>query len=287
MNRPPAYQHYAKDHLAKTMGMSMHHRGVKVTIQSAMWVSDEPGALPLPLENAARLAGIDPRSLRDFQAKCPGHFVEIDGKLVDLTLRAQWEEMRQRQQAQSDAAKRTNEGLAKRRALSASVSGTVSDPSASASASASAKSKSSCPPPADKANDRASQSSPPQAAISIPGMEIAVLLRQRILENNQRAKITEKQVCEWGREADFMLRLDHRTPEEISTLIDWSQRDSFWKTNILSMKTLRRHFDRLTAKMLTNAESGQPAWKRQEQAEEQGSRESWRLISQLAKDVRR
>jgi hypothetical protein len=109
-------------------------------------------------------------------------------------------------------------------------------------------SDSSSPPPADEASLPASHPRETERAVSIPAMELAVLLRQRILENNPKAKITEKQVCEWGREADLMLRRDHRTPEEISALIEWSQRDPFWKTNILSMGKVREKFDQLTMK---------------------------------------
>jgi hypothetical protein len=76
---------------------------------AAMWDSDEPGTLSLPIEIAARSAGLDPRSLRDFMAKSPRCFVEVAGKLVNIKLRAQWQEMQQRHQAQSDAGKRGNE----------------------------------------------------------------------------------------------------------------------------------------------------------------------------------
>jgi uncharacterized protein YdaU (DUF1376 family) len=144
MNKPPAFQHYAKDYLARTMGMSLRHRGIEVSVQSAMWVSDDPGALPLPLDRAARSAGIDPRSLRDFVATWPDRFIESEGKLVDPILRAQWRQMEQRRQAQSDAAHRTNEKLHGKRAgsepLSDSVSGTLTVRSAPAFAPAFASS---------------------------------------------------------------------------------------------------------------------------------------------------
>jgi hypothetical protein len=143
------------------------------------------------------------------------------------------------------------------------------------------KSKSSCPPSADEAN-AAPQLSPSEPRVSIPALEIAVLLRQRILENNGKAKITEKQVCEWGREADLMLRLDHRTPEEVTALIQWSQRDPFWKTNILSMGKLREKFDQLALKRNAEKDAGEPAWRRRERAEEQKQQEGWRVISKLA-----
>ena len=76
------------------------------------------------------------------------------------------------------------------------------------------------------------------------GTRLAHLLRSRMLQNNCRAKITEPQLRNWAREADRMLRLDHRTEQQIEEMIEFSQRDQFWSTNILSMGKLRQHFDR-------------------------------------------
>jgi hypothetical protein len=139
------------------------------------------------------------------------------------------------------------------------------------------KPKSSCSPATNEVNAVASQ-----VSVSPDAMELAVLLRQRILENNGKAKITEKQVCKWGREADLMLRLDHRTPEEVSALIQWSQRDRFWRSNILSMGKLREKFDQLALKRTAEKDASEPPWRGRERAEEQEQQESWRVISKLA-----
>jgi hypothetical protein len=77
--------------------MSSLQVGVWMRVRAAMWMSPEPGTLPLDLsagpkrfDFAAKLARLDPRSLRDFVAKLPRCFAEIDGKLVDQDLREQW-----------------------------------------------------------------------------------------------------------------------------------------------------------------------------------------------------
>jgi hypothetical protein len=88
----------------------------------------------------------------------------------------------------------------------------------------------------------------PDREVSPDGMELACLLRQRVLENNPRALVTEKRVVAWAHVADLMLSKDKRTTEEISGVIAFSQGDDFWKGNILSMKKLREHFDQLTLK---------------------------------------
>ena len=111
MKKAPAFQFYAKDWLssANVRNMSMRHRGVYISVLAAMWDSDEPGTLPLPIKIATRSAGLDPRSLIDFVSKWPQCLVAVDGKLVNQKLRAQLGEIVQRQRALSDAGKNGNE----------------------------------------------------------------------------------------------------------------------------------------------------------------------------------
>lgn len=49
----------------------------------------------------------------------------------------------------------------------------------------------------------------------------------------------------WLVECDRLIRIDGRTPMAIERCIQWSQRDPFWRVNILSMPTLRRQYDKL------------------------------------------
>lgn len=93
-------------------------------------------------------------------------------------------------------------------------------------------------------NDGAPRDLPSEA-----GRRAADFLHLRILHNNPAARITDDQVLKWAGEADAMARLDKRTEQQITEHIDWSQKDQFWRTNILSMGALRRHFDRITMKM--------------------------------------
>ena len=103
----------------------------------------------------------------------------------------------------------------------------------------------------DEENSSPSKRPKPNPAPSDAAIRLADQLRTRIVENNPRAKISDHQVEKWAREADLMLRRDQRTAEEIQTLINWCQADSFWRANILSMGALRKHFDQLTVKMKT------------------------------------
>ncbi|MEW6481880.1 MAG: hypothetical protein AB1397_02595, partial [bacterium] len=74
---------------------------------------------------------------------------------------------------------------------------------------------------------------------------LAILLQKRMLENNPKAKITLSQLQEWSKEVDLMIKMDKRSENEIRQVIEWSQKDTFWHKNILSMKAVRKQFDRL------------------------------------------
>jgi len=51
------------------------------------------------------------------------------------------------------------------------------------------------------------------------------------------------------RSIDFMMRIDNRTEDDIVKIIDWCQKDSFWKSNILSTAKLREKYDQLSVKI--------------------------------------
>lgn len=53
---------------------------------------------------------------------------------------------------------------------------------------------------------------------------------------------------DWANDIRLMREIDGRTHEQICTLFDWANKDSFWFKNILSPRSLRKHFDELTIK---------------------------------------
>jgi hypothetical protein len=73
-----------------------------------------------------------------------------------------------------------------------------------------------------------------------------------MLENNPNSSIikrlTEKRQLDWMNQCRLMRERDGRTPEDIRLMIDFSQTDEFWKSNILSMPKLREKFDQLWLK---------------------------------------
>jgi hypothetical protein len=67
-----------------------------------------------------------------------------------------------------------------------------------------------------------------------------------IFERND--KIKQPNLQTWAKHVDLMLRVDNRSPRDISRIIRWSQSDKFWQNNILSTAKLREHFDKLLLK---------------------------------------
>jgi len=75
------------------------------------------------------------------------------------------------------------------------------------------------------------------------GVEISTFLLNKILERKPDHK--KPSISVWAVHIDRMISIDHRKPDIIRQVIEWSQQDSFWQNNILSTDKLRKQFDRL------------------------------------------
>ena len=73
----------------------------------------------------------------------------------------------------------------------------------------------------------------------------------------------------WLIECERLNRIDGYTHEQIRFIIDWSQRNTFWRSNILSMPTLRKKFDQLRLRSVEehekNRQQAQPPLSRSDQ----------------------
>jgi len=78
--------------------------------------------------------------------------------------------------------------------------------------------------------------------------KLADLLRKKILENNEFAKVP-KDLNAWCDEVRKMIKIDKRNPKEIAQVIVWCQKHPFWRSNILSTKKLREKYDSLVLQM--------------------------------------
>lgn len=73
-----------------------------------------------------------------------------------------------------------------------------------------------------------------------------------IKENNEGFKGDPRK---WDDDFDKLLRIDQRPYEEVARLIQLTQQDSFWKSNILSGKKFREKYDQLLMKLSTQPTS--------------------------------
>jgi predicted phage replisome organizer len=79
-------------------------------------------------------------------------------------------------------------------------------------------------------------------------LELAQYLYQKMLINNPEARKPNFQT--WANDIRLMMEIEKRKPDQIRNMIEWCQKDSFWKTNILSAKKLRDKYDQLRVKAL-------------------------------------
>lgn len=97
----------------------------------------------------------------------------------------------------------------------------------------------------------------PKKQVSDVALRLSEILASMILKNfpNNRTVSNgsrDGSIQKWAVDIDKLIRVDGQTPEEVEQVIEWCQSDSFWKSNILSGSTLRKQWDKLTAKMASD-----------------------------------
>lgn len=85
-------------------------------------------------------------------------------------------------------------------------------------------------------------------------MDLAEHLQKCMLENKPDMKRLSS-LGQWANTIRLMIERDKRELKQIAAVIDWCQKDKFWKTNILSADTLREKFDRLELQMTESLKS--------------------------------
>jgi len=80
--------------------------------------------------------------------------------------------------------------------------------------------------------------------------ELADLLKEKILQNDPKAKVadTKKKQENWADDFRLLIEEDGRSIEEIREVLIWCQEDPFWRSNILSAGKLRKQFTQLRLK---------------------------------------
>ena len=90
----------------------------------------------------------------------------------------------------------------------------------------------------------------PKPSAPDDAIRLASLLFDLISNNNPKAKPkTPADLGRWAADLDKIHRLDNQAWTDIETVLRWSQDDGFWSKNILSGATLRKQWDKLSAKV--------------------------------------
>ena len=99
-----------------------------------------------------------------------------------------------------------------------------------------------------KINDNGAKNKKIFSADSDPYL-LARFLEKNIAENNSKFPQSESQCQRWAKDFDLMIRRDKIDADDIAEVIEWCQKDSFWRSNILSGKKLREKYQQLRMRM--------------------------------------
>lgn len=76
--------------------------------------------------------------------------------------------------------------------------------------------------------------------------ELCEALADHIVANGKKVRPTITKA--WRDAARLLLDRDDEPLDEVRKVLDWSQRDDFWRTNVLSMPKFRKQYDQLALK---------------------------------------
>ena len=80
---------------------------------------------------------------------------------------------------------------------------------------------------------------------------LALFLENNILKNNPKFPQSESGHQRWAKDLDLMIRRDKIDADDIDEVIEWCQKDKFWRSNILYGKKLRDIYQQLRMKMIS------------------------------------
>ena len=90
-------------------------------------------------------------------------------------------------------------------------------------------------------NGKTGRAFTPDPSFAAASDRLVRALSERLTANGTKHKPTWR----WSQSAESLMRLDNRSEDEIMLIIEWSTQDDFWRSNILSMPTLRKQFEKL------------------------------------------
>jgi hypothetical protein len=99
--------------------------------------------------------------------------------------------------------------------------------------------------PEKKEKDARERSMSERDALPVPGAQVLCDRLAELMKGNDPKAKTGEHTKLWLEAADRLIRIDERHFEEALAVLEWSQQDEFWKTNVLSMPTFRKQYPRL------------------------------------------
>lgn len=107
--------------------------------------------------------------------------------------------------------------------------------------------------------------------------ELAERLKTCLLENKPNMKLSSS-LGQWANTIRLMIERDARDPTQIAAVIDWCQKDKFWKLNILSADSLREKFDRLELQMAESLKARQETGKEKDRGSDISPQIAWEEV---------
>ncbi|KKM17194.1 hypothetical protein LCGC14_1678180 [marine sediment metagenome] len=211
MAKSPAFQFYPGDWLRSTdlQMCSMTTHGVWINCLCHMWFSKTRGKLKGTTAEIMKIIGCTEPEWLEFLAANKIHnfaTVTVRYKNVTVTNRRMQNEEKARQGSRNRQ-KRYRDGQSNKKVTSLS------------------------PTPS------------PSPKITSQDTTLATLLFTEIQKNDPNAK--QPNYDTWTYDINKLHRIDKRSYEDIEAAIKWCQHDSFWCSNILSAKKLRKQFPKL------------------------------------------
>jgi len=246
MARRPSFQFYPGDWLSssKTAMMTPAEEGAYIRLLCYCW-KDEDCSLPDDDEVLARLSRLNEGWLKGGSRVVASCFQPHPTKVGFLTN----ERLMQEREKQDEWRRKSAAGGRKSAATRAK------NKSKGGSHLVATKAQ----PIANTSSSSSSSNNTSKNKFSDIDMELAKFFYELISKNIENPK--KPSFNSWANDIRLMREQDKREPSDIRGLMVWVQADDFWKSNVMSTKSLRKSWDRLMMKRKSTGDIPDDGWR--------------------------
>lgn len=256
MGKDPAMPFYVNDWLSssRVARMTLEQQGAYMRLLCHCWASQD-ASLPADDDSLKALSGLGEGWLLNGSRLVRDCFEPHPTKQDHLTqerLFELWQErVSWREKSAAGGRKSGQSRKLKQSKGSCRLVGTKREPKGNSSSSSSSSIK-----------GEANASPPSKPEPSKEDFELAKLMLSKIVAIAPNAIGTKPPqqpitISKWADTLRLMREQDGRAPPEIRKVFEWANRDSFWRSNILSANKLREKFDQLKLRMADHGGSRQ------------------------------